>query len=114
MVDRTWVAQVRAILMEVARPLGHLQERTAVPKHRPHASRFPVHSNNRRLQVLEARRIASWYGWQLEIELACARANCSGLEMLPEDDLESLLLRLRQLEDCAQNGLDGPDSPSAI
>lgn len=61
----------------------------------------------------EIMRIASWYQWHGEIERALDRVGVSALTDLEDYELEELLSRMRQLEDCVQNGTDAPDAPPA-
>lgn len=61
----------------------------------------------------EIGRIAAWYGWASEITRALDCAGAVSFAGLEEHQVEQLLARMRQLEDCAQSGLDGPDTPPA-
>lgn len=59
-------------------------------------------------------RIVGWYAWGgPEVARFLDRAHAPSVDLLPDDDLEDLAARLRQLEDCAQEGLDSPDAPAA-
>ena len=58
-------------------------------------------------------RIAAWYGWSGEIVRALDAAHAHSVTALSDDQVEQLASRLRQLESCAQNGLDAPDTPPA-
>jgi hypothetical protein len=61
----------------------------------------------------EIGRIASWYGWGAEVARALDRAGAASLAGLGDQEIEQLLDRMRQLENCAQEGLDSPDMPPA-
>lgn len=61
----------------------------------------------------EIRRIASWYGWQLEVDRVLLTTGVASLAGLDDDSLDRLLRRMTQLETCAQEGLDSPDAPPA-
>jgi len=64
-------------------------------------------------QRREIMRIARQFGWYTEVEKALDRAAAVTLDGMPPADLQSLLARLRVLEDCIMEGLDSPDSPPA-
>jgi hypothetical protein len=57
----------------------------------------------------EISRIASWYGWTCEVIRALDAARVATVQGLCEDRLQQLE-RMRQLEQCAQEGLDPPDA----
>jgi hypothetical protein len=61
----------------------------------------------------EIDRIATWYGWQAEIVRALDAECVASLQGLSDAGLERLQLRMKQLEECAQNGLDCPDAAPA-
>lgn len=61
----------------------------------------------------EIERIAMWYGWQTEIVRALDCEQALSLTSLSDNALNGLLARMRQLEECAQNGLGCPDAAPA-
>lgn len=61
----------------------------------------------------EIERIASWYRWDAEIVRALDRAGASSLSLLEDHEVDDLLQRMKQLEDCVREGLDCPDTPPA-
>lgn len=62
----------------------------------------------RRIRLLAAR-----YGWEQEIERALLDSGMAGLKHMDRAHLESLLLKLRQLENAVQNACDPPEGPPA-
>lgn len=61
----------------------------------------------------EIERIANWYGWGGEIDRALDAAGVMSAGGMTDAQIEQLLTRMRQLEDCVQNGTDCPDAPPA-
>ncbi|MBL8260890.1 MAG: hypothetical protein JNM58_00595 [Xanthomonadaceae bacterium] len=62
----------------------------------------------------EIHRIARWYAWgQTEIDRALLASDVASTAALGDEALARLLARMQQLETCAQDGLDSPDSPPA-
>lgn len=61
----------------------------------------------------EITRIANWYGWSAEVVRALDAAATASLQGLSEVQVQHLLERMRQLEQCAQDGLDPPDAAPA-
>jgi hypothetical protein len=61
----------------------------------------------------EIDRIATWYGWKAEVVRALDAERVASLQGLSEIGLERLQQRMKQLEECAQNGLDCPDAAPA-
>lgn len=61
----------------------------------------------------EVGRIATWYNLAGEVQRALDAAGVAMMGGLDDDALEQLVERMRQLEDCLQNGGDPPDAPPA-
>ena len=61
----------------------------------------------------EVIRLATTYSWQVEIDRALDDAHAMSLSTLSDDQLESLLRRLRNLEDCLHTAIGPPDAPPA-
>jgi hypothetical protein len=61
----------------------------------------------------QVERIAAWYGWQAEIVRALDSECVASLQGLSESGLDTLHARRKQLEECAQHGLDCPDAAPA-
>ena len=68
---------------------------------------------SRGIIIRRINQIASWYGWEHEIQRSLDAKRTSFLSALNDKDLEAVLARLNQLEDCVQNGLGPPDAPPA-
>lgn len=86
--------------------------------------RFQLHEFNNAPQLVieqtprarlerEITRIATWYGWNAEVARALDAQAVSSVSGLDEAAAERLLHRMRQLEQCAQEGYDPPDAPPA-
>lgn len=75
---------------------------------------LPVQQTHQARAIREITRITSWYqGLHGEIPRALDAARVNTLEGLDAGALDQLLARLRQLEDCIQNGGCAPDAPAA-
>lgn len=61
----------------------------------------------------EIMRIANWYGWANEVDRALDSAGAMTALSLSDDQIEALLARMNQMEDCVQNATDCPDGPPA-
>lgn len=110
-----WAGAVREILRD-ARPAEtpESKARREFALYDFNAAPAPVLEQTPRARAeREIGRIATWYGWAPEIARALDRAGAVSLAGLEEHQVEQLLDRMRQLEDCAQSGLDGPDTPPA-
>ena len=115
------VARVRQLLSEAVEAKQALLNNSTEARIR---RQFDLHESNVGAPVLidqsararalrQIRRIATWYGWQNEIEAALDLAAVSSVEGLGDDQVAALHQRLAGLEDCAQNALDSPDAPPA-
>ncbi|MEF2154687.1 hypothetical protein V3390_00295 [Luteimonas sp. FXH3W] len=107
MADQRWVAQVRDLLRDSV-PVEH-----QTPYLQGDSSEYAPPAR-RSYDVAEIDRIATWYGLQREITWTLAAADVRRVEDLSGDQLAQLRRRLRQLEDCLQNGLGPPDAPPGI
>ncbi|MDY0978957.1 hypothetical protein [Stenotrophomonas sp. CFBP8994] len=74
----------------------------------------PLESDWRGVAAREITRIAGWYGWTSEIQRVLDQRNSLFLSSLADDDLRQLLDRMKDLEDCVQQGLGAPDAPPAM
>ena len=74
---------------------------------------FYVDPAPRAVTVREILRIALAHNWHREVQSALDRAGAMSLTSLDDTDLDALLSRMRQLEDCVRHGLDSPDAPPA-
>lgn len=72
-----------------------------------------VDQSPRARQERDIQRIASWYGWGGEVVRALDGAGACTVQGLDDAQLLALHERMRQLEQCAQEGLDPPDMPPA-
>jgi hypothetical protein len=108
-VSREWTEQVKRVLA-AARPVETLDSAG-------HGAREPlrIHAGgpSRAAARQEIDRIATWYGWRPEVDRALRSRGVASTAALDDDDLARLLSRMQQLEACAQEGLDSPDSPPA-
>lgn len=78
-----------------------------------HASKSASTQSWRGVIIRRINQIASWYGWECEIQRSLDAMEAPFLSALNDQDLETVLNRLHQLEDCVQNGLGPPDAPPA-
>lgn len=111
-----WAGKVRKILEE-ARPRGaeseaqrafQLYEFNSGAGPRIYAEQTPRARAER-----EVARIATWYNLGAEVARQLDAAGVSLVVSLDDQALEQLVARMRQLEDCIQNGGDAPDAPPA-
>lgn len=111
------VAKLRALLREASESPAPSPEQEARRAYQRYASNeervFFVDPAPRAKSIREILRIATTYHWPHEVERALDAAGAMCLTSLNDDDLDALLRRLRQLEDCARNGWDSPDAPVA-
>lgn len=108
------VTKLRALLSQAQDRTAELDARRAFARYAANDDRaFYVDPAPRARMVREVLRIATSYGWAQEVERALDAAETMSLTSLSDLDLAALLARMRQLEDCARNGLDSPDSPVA-
>lgn len=75
---------------------------------------MPLESDCRAIAIREITRIAGWYGWSSEIQRVLDRENVMFLSSLAPDVLQQLHGRMKDLEDCVQQGLGAPDAPPAM
>jgi hypothetical protein len=109
--------------------LGEATPTIAEPSYRPQAQaeewrRFqhlqiyqapaPLECNSRAVAIREITRIAGWYGWTAEIQRVLDQHSVRFLAGLTPAALNHLDTRMRDLEDCIQQGLGAPDAPPAM
>ncbi len=109
MVSRDWTDQVRQVLA-AARPI---ETANSAGLHAREPARIHAGGPFKSAERLEIERIASWYGWRLEVERTLRAHGAASLAGLDDDTLGRLLARMQQLEACIQCGHDSPDSPPA-
>ena len=63
--------------------------------------------------IREVNRIALQYGWASEVSKFLDQCHCSTVSRLEDKDLQQLLERMRQLQDCRQYIVGSPDAPPA-
>lgn len=112
------VARIRRLLEESVSSIATTQSEAAAKSafayYEFNADPGPVLDQSWRARSeREVLRLASWHGWQRSVEEALDRARKSTVYALDDEELESLLIHMRQLEDCVQNGLDAPGAPPA-
>ncbi len=107
--NRDWTEQVRKVLAS-ARPVETLNSGGLAASE---TARIHAGGPSRAADRHEIRRIAHWYGWQAEIDRVLLAAGVASLAGLDDPSVGQLLLRMTQLEACAQEGLDSPDAPPA-
>ena len=116
---REKVTVIRALLSEATEvePPARSPEseaRSAFERYASNEERvFYVDPAPRAKAIREVLRIAVTYNWPREVERALDNAGVMSLTSLCDPDLDSLLVHMRQLEDCARNALDPPDTPAA-
>lgn len=76
-------------------------------------ARFHAGGLSRAAARQEIERIATWYGWRQEVDRVLRARGAASTAGLGDEDLARMLARMQQLEACAQDGLDSPDSPPA-
>lgn len=111
------IQKLRALLRDAAdaTPASpELDARRAFQRYASQEERaFFVDPAPRAKAIREVLRIAAAHHWPHEVERALDDAGAMCLTSLSDDDLDALLCRLRQLEDCVRNGFDSPDAPVA-
>lgn len=113
------VARLRQLMSEaVPRKPGETPEAVALRLFQLHEfntapTAVVVEQTARAREEREVERIAAWYGWQGEIVRALDAACVASLQGLSDHGVTALLARMRQLEECAQNGFDCPDAAPA-
>ena len=107
--NREWTEQVRRVLA-AARPVETLNS-AGLGAREP--ARIHAGGPSRAAARQEIDRIAAWYGWRPEVERVLRSRGVASTAGLDDEDLARLLARMQQLEACAQDGLDSPDSPPA-
>ena len=118
-VDRTWVQQVEQVLAEVApkvrktRLTPEAEALRAFQYHETFAPALVVDQTPRARAIREVMRIATWYGWMGEVARSLDRELAASLASLSDEGLDQLVVRMRLLEECAQNGGQAPDAPAA-
>lgn len=115
---RDKVTRIRQLLQEAApQPVEETQEAKARRAFAAYAANedrlFYVDPAPRARAIREVLRIATGYGWPHVVEQALDDAGAMSLTSLMDADLEALLTKLRQFEDCVRNGLDSPEVPPA-
>lgn len=117
-VNRNWVRQVEDVLAEIAprreQPdTAEILAQRAFQLHEFNTALAPIEQSPRARAIREITRIATWYGWGGEVARALDAEHAVALSALSPASLEQLLSRMRQLEECVQNGGDAPDAPPA-
>lgn len=109
------VTRIRQLLQEAApQESPELEARRAFARFAANEERaFYVDPAPRARAIREVLRIATSYGWPHVVERALDDAGAMSLTSLCDADLDALLARLRQFEDCARHGLDSPEAPPA-
>ena len=112
------VARIRRLLEESVREKKQLdaQERAkrAFELYEFNVSLPAVDTSPRARALRTVARIVSWYAWAgPEVARQLDRCGVAAVDDLDDDQVGDLLDRMRQLEDCAQEGLDPPDAPAA-
>lgn len=74
----------------------------------------PLEADSSAVAAREITRIAGWYGWTSEIQRVLDRENKLFLSSLAPEVLQQLYVRMKDLEDCVQQGLGAPDAPPAM
>lgn len=111
------VARLRQLMSE-AIPVHHEQrtaadERIRVVMHYDYCSADPLDQTPRARAVRAIKRIGAWYGLSTEIGRALDAARASTLQELGDDEIDTLLEQMQQLEQCIQHGLGSPYAPAA-
>ncbi|MBN8260978.1 MAG: hypothetical protein J0L59_01480 [Xanthomonadales bacterium] len=73
----------------------------------------PAPQNRRARRMREIQRIAAWYGWTDEVQREIDESYAESMGSLPDERLDALYDRMRNLEECAQHGIGAPDAPPA-
>lgn len=117
-VNRKWVRQVEDVLAEITprreQPdTAEILASRAFQLHEFNTATPVVEQSPRARAIREVTRIAAWYGWGDEVVRALDGECVVTLSALSPVGLEQLVARMRQLEECVQNGGDAPDVPPA-
>ena len=73
----------------------------------------PIDRTPRGKAIREINRIAAWYCWQEEVHRWLANTAADSLGELDDVQLQALRDHMKQLENCANDGLGSPFAPAA-
>lgn len=119
-VNRQWHGQVKQVLDDLARVAKRRRESTETQAQQA----FQLYEFNTQPPIVaeqtpqaramrEVARIANWYGFQDEVTRALDAWGLSTVAALDQEQIEQLVVHMRQLEDCRQNGGESPYAPAA-
>lgn len=112
------VTRLRSIIAEAAaaEPAKSETEQDEWRRYQRFADNDPLpafETSRRAIAVRAINRIATSYGWISEIQRFLDRAGASSVSALDDDQVDALLDRMAQLEDCMHHCCDPPDMPPA-
>ena len=112
------VARIRRLLEESVREKKQLdaeeRSRRAFELFEFNTSLPAVDTSARARGLRTVARIVGWYVWAgPEVARQLDRRGVATVDDLDDDQVVELVARMRQLEECAQEGLDSPDAPVA-
>jgi hypothetical protein len=120
--SRDKVTRLRQLLSEATptiaepsnRPEAHMEAWRRFQRFESYQVPAPLEADSRAIAIREITRIAGWYGWTAEIQRVLDQEDALFLASLSQDALNRLHSRMRDLEDCVQQGLGAPDAPPAM